>query len=233
MAVTTGCLIEWPDGEKAPTHYTLARLRKAPSRKQLVRITKERWRTERVYEDLKGELGLDHYEGRSFRGWHHHVTVVLCCYAFVTSERLRHFPPRAEGRVLATRSTARHERHFEDSFITARLAIARVLVRWFLGARAVIMPTRLHAQPSDSGSSVRSRRFTVRMTLPFTGGRRTCSCVSGGAAFGDATTGATGPPLTYQLELPESSATADGRRSITKRLVAASVGGKNLGTLNG
>jgi SRSO17 transposase len=91
-------LIEWPDGEKAPTHYTLARLRKAPSRKQLVRITKERWRTERVYEDLKGELGLDHYEGRSFRGWHHHVTVVLCCYAFVTSERLRHFPP-SRGRA--------------------------------------------------------------------------------------------------------------------------------------
>src|SRR5271165_6803920 len=91
-------LIEWPDGEKSPTHYTLARLRKAPSRKQLVRITKERWRTERVYEDLKGELGLDHYEGRSFRGWHHHVTVVLCCYAFVLSERLRHFPP-SRGRA--------------------------------------------------------------------------------------------------------------------------------------
>jgi SRSO17 transposase len=91
-------LIEWPEAEKAPSHYTLARLRKAPSRKQLVRITKERWRTERVYEDLKGELWLDHYEGRSFRGWHHHVTVVLCCYAFVLSERLRHFPP-SRGRA--------------------------------------------------------------------------------------------------------------------------------------
>lgn len=91
-------LIEWPENEKAPTHYTLARMRKAPSRNQLVRITKERWRTERVYEDLKGELGLDHFEGRSFRGWHHHVTVVLCCYAFVLSERLRHFPP-SRGRA--------------------------------------------------------------------------------------------------------------------------------------
>jgi SRSO17 transposase len=91
-------LIEWPEAEKAPTHYTLARIRKAPSRKQLVRTTKERWRTERVYEDLKGELGLDHYEGRSFRGWHHHVTVVLCCYAFVLGERLRHFPP-SRGRA--------------------------------------------------------------------------------------------------------------------------------------
>jgi SRSO17 transposase len=91
-------LIEWPDGEKAPTHYTLARMRKAPSRKQLVRTTKERWRTERVCQDLKGELGLDHYEGRSFRGWNHHVTVVLCCYAFVLGERLRHFPP-SRGRA--------------------------------------------------------------------------------------------------------------------------------------
>jgi hypothetical protein len=58
-------LIEWPEAEKEPAHYTLARMRKAPSRKQLVRITKERWRTERAYEDLKGELGLDHYEGLS------------------------------------------------------------------------------------------------------------------------------------------------------------------------
>jgi SRSO17 transposase len=90
-------LIEWPLQEKGPTHYTLARMRKAPSRKQLVRITKERWRTERVYQDLKGELGLDHYEGRSFRGWNHHVTVVLCCYAFVLAERLRHFPPSRGG----------------------------------------------------------------------------------------------------------------------------------------
>jgi SRSO17 transposase len=91
-------LIEWPENEKAPTHYTLARLHKTPSRKRLVRITKERWRTERVYEDLKGELGLDHYEGRSFRGWHHHVTVVLCCFAFILTERLRHFPP-SRGRA--------------------------------------------------------------------------------------------------------------------------------------
>jgi SRSO17 transposase len=92
-------LVEWPENEKAPTHYTLARLKKQPSCKQLVRITKERWRTERVYEDLKGELGLDHYEGRSFRGWNHHVTVVLCCYAFVLAERLRHFPhPRGRAR---------------------------------------------------------------------------------------------------------------------------------------
>jgi len=46
-------------------------------------------------KDLKGELGLDHYEGRSFPGWHHHISVVLCCYAFVVAERVRRFPPSA------------------------------------------------------------------------------------------------------------------------------------------
>lgn len=86
-------LIEWPEGEEHPTHFTLALMRREPSRKSLIRITKDRWRTERVYQDLKGELGLDHYEGRTYRGWHHHVTTVLCCFAFVLGERLRHFPP--------------------------------------------------------------------------------------------------------------------------------------------
>jgi hypothetical protein len=53
-----------------------------------------RYRTERVYEDLKGELGLDHFEGRTFRGWHHHVTVALACFAFIVAERVRRFSPR-------------------------------------------------------------------------------------------------------------------------------------------
>ena len=68
------------------------------SRKQIVRIFKERWRTERMYEDLKGQLGLDHFEGRSFPGWHHHISVVLCCYAFVVSERVSAFPPSTRRR---------------------------------------------------------------------------------------------------------------------------------------
>ena len=63
------------------------------SRKQIVGIFKERWRTERMYEDIKGELGLDHYEGRRFPGWHHHISVVLSCFAFIVAERVRRFPP--------------------------------------------------------------------------------------------------------------------------------------------
>ena len=121
---------EWPDGEEKPTKFTLTTLPQRRSKKQIVRIVKERWRTERVYEELKGELGLDHYEGRSFVGWRLHVSVALCCFAFVIAERVQHFPPRQDGKVPLVRSASRPERHFEDSFITARLAIARVLASW-------------------------------------------------------------------------------------------------------
>ncbi|MGA2450621.1 MAG: IS701 family transposase [Polyangiaceae bacterium] len=86
-------VMEWPDSEDAPTKFFLTTLPRRMTKKQIVRIIKERWRTERAYEELKGELGLDHFEGRSFPGWNHHVTVVLCCYAFIVSERVRHFSP--------------------------------------------------------------------------------------------------------------------------------------------
>jgi SRSO17 transposase len=87
-------LIEWPANELVPSKFWLATLPKNTTRKQLVRLVKERYRTERVYEDLKGELGLDHFEGRTFRGWHHHVTVALSCFAFIVAERVRRFSPR-------------------------------------------------------------------------------------------------------------------------------------------
>jgi len=92
-------LMEWERGESAPTKYHVLWLPHTSgrrlTRKKAVRIVKQRWRTERVYEDLKGELGLDHFEGRRFRGWHHHVSVALACFAFVVAERVRAFPPSA------------------------------------------------------------------------------------------------------------------------------------------
>ena len=88
-------ICEWPDGEVSPTKFYFAVLPRKTSHRDLIRTIKERWRTERVYEDLKGELGLDHFEGRRFPGWHHHVSVALCCYAFVIAERVRRFPPSA------------------------------------------------------------------------------------------------------------------------------------------
>lgn len=90
-------LIEWPEGESKPTDFSLIAIPGAPSTKQMVRILKQRWRTERVYEDMKGELGLNHFEGRSWRGWNHHVTLALCCYAFVIAEQIRHFSLTTRG----------------------------------------------------------------------------------------------------------------------------------------
>jgi SRSO17 transposase len=90
-------LIEWPVGQQVPTKFTLTSLPRRMGIKQLVRILRERWRTEQAYREMKGELGLDHFEGRLFRGWHHHVSVVLCCYAFVVAERARRFSPSAVG----------------------------------------------------------------------------------------------------------------------------------------
>ena len=96
---------EWVDGDDKPSKFLLTTLARKMSKKQIVRICKQRWRTERMYEDLKGELGLDHFEGRSFPGWHHHISVVLCCYAFVVAERFGAFPPSA-SRTRRARSLA-------------------------------------------------------------------------------------------------------------------------------
>lgn len=88
-------LIEWPFGKSEPESFAVTTLRAKMSKKQIVRKYKERYRTEQAYEEMKGELGLDHFEGRRFRGWHHHVSVVLSCYAFVVAERARSFFPSA------------------------------------------------------------------------------------------------------------------------------------------
>jgi len=94
-------IIEWPDGEPAPKKFYLTTLPRTWSKKRLIRFLKERWRTERVYEDFKGELGLDHYEGRRYPGWHHHISVALCCFAFLAAERARGFPPSARRQARA------------------------------------------------------------------------------------------------------------------------------------
>ena len=99
---TVWLLIEWRDGEADPANYYFSSLPQDTSLDSLVAITTQRWRTERAYQDLKGELGLDHQEGRGFRGWHHQISVVLCCYAFAVAERHRFFPlstgrPRRPG----------------------------------------------------------------------------------------------------------------------------------------
>jgi SRSO17 transposase len=82
-------LAEWPEGAEAPTKYFFSNLPPATSCKRLVATAKSRWWVEHSYRELKDELGLDHFEGRSWRGWHHHVVLVLMAYAFLQDVRRR------------------------------------------------------------------------------------------------------------------------------------------------
>jgi SRSO17 transposase len=84
-------IIEWPRGEEAPSDYWLSNLAEDTPRERLARLARLRWTIELDYRQLKGELGLDHYEGRSYPGFHHHTALVTCAHAFLTEERLR--PP--------------------------------------------------------------------------------------------------------------------------------------------
>ena len=81
-------LAEWPEGEPEPTKYWLASLPETTPLERLVRLAKLRWRVEHDYRELKDALGLDHFEGRSWQGWQHHVTLVSVAHAFVTLQRL-------------------------------------------------------------------------------------------------------------------------------------------------
>jgi SRSO17 transposase len=89
-------IIEWPEGKEAPSDYWLSNLPAGTSRKRLARLARLRWTIELDYRQLKGELGLDHYEGRSYAGFHHHCALVTCAHAFLTLERLC---PRAQRPV--------------------------------------------------------------------------------------------------------------------------------------
>lgn len=94
---TEWLVVEWPVGEREPTKYWLATLPATTAHRTLVRLAKLRWRIERDYEELKQELGLTHFEGRSWRGFHHHATMTIAAYASLLLERAR-FSPRGAGR---------------------------------------------------------------------------------------------------------------------------------------
>jgi SRSO17 transposase len=92
-------LIEWPKKESEPTKYWLSTLPANSSLKSLVKMAKHRWIVERDYEELKQELGLGHYEGRGWRGFHHHVVLCIAAYGFLVSERSRFSPSARAGHV--------------------------------------------------------------------------------------------------------------------------------------
>ena len=87
-------LCQWSEDEDEPSKYWLSNLPEETKLIDLVRLAKLRWRIEQDYRELKDALGLDHFEGRSFRGWHHHVTLVSLAHGFLTLQRL---DPKADA----------------------------------------------------------------------------------------------------------------------------------------
>jgi SRSO17 transposase len=82
-------LMEWPGAEAEPTKYWLSTLSAKTQLRDLVRLAKQRWIIERDYQELKQELGLGHYEGRGWRGFHHHATLCIAAYGFLLAEPIR------------------------------------------------------------------------------------------------------------------------------------------------
>jgi len=103
-------LIEWPEGEDEPTKYWLSTLPKNISFHDLVDAAKLRWRIERDYQELKQEVGLGHFEGRGWRGFHHHATLCIAAYGFLISER-ETIPPSAPRSTAMFQAPAIPEGH--------------------------------------------------------------------------------------------------------------------------
>ena len=92
-------LVEWPRGEAEPTKYWLSTMAGNITLKALVRMAKHRWIIERDYQELKQELGLGHFEGRNWRGFHHHATLCIAAYGFLVAERTRFSPSARAGQL--------------------------------------------------------------------------------------------------------------------------------------
>jgi SRSO17 transposase len=92
-------LIEWPQGKPEPIKYWISTLPSTTRLKALVKMAKHRWIIERDYQELKQELGLGHYEGRNWRGFHHHATLCIAAYGFLVAERNRFSPSARAGHL--------------------------------------------------------------------------------------------------------------------------------------
>ena len=120
-------LVEWPPDKDAPTDYWLAHLdstTRTPTLQRLVGLARERWRVEQDYRELKDELGLDHFEGRNWQGWHHHVALTCLAHLFLQGERTR---PAAEGTQKKPGRTVRPGKPAADAPPPARPSRAQIM----------------------------------------------------------------------------------------------------------
>jgi SRSO17 transposase len=88
-------IAQWPEGHDHPSEYWISNLPADTPPERLARLARLRWKIELDYKQLKGELGLDHYEGRSWLGWYHHTALVTAAHGFLTLERLHPKAPRS------------------------------------------------------------------------------------------------------------------------------------------
>jgi hypothetical protein len=133
-------LIEWPNSEAEPTKYWLSTIPEKIAFHRLVDLAKLRWRIERDYQELKQEVGLDHFEGRGWRGFHHHATLCIAAYGFLISER-ETIPPSAPRSTAISRRLSfpkvidpeapplRPERHIPNSIATIRRRLVLAFVK--------------------------------------------------------------------------------------------------------
>ena len=103
LAAEEWLLIEWPMGEAAPDHYWLSTLAADIEFERMVDLAKLRWRIERDYLELKQEVGQGHFEGRRWRGFHHHACLCIAAYGFLVSER-ETFPPQRSASMSLLRA---------------------------------------------------------------------------------------------------------------------------------
>ena len=163
-------LVEWPQGESAPTKYWLSTLPADTDIATLVATAKMRWRIERDYQELKQELGLDHYEGRGWRGFHHHMALCVAAYGFLVSERSS-IPPSDDKTLLIQAPRyprvidpadppIRAERHIKASIATIRIKLARnIAVSIRRGPQCRLSAERSGIGPTRGGGCRRIRAF--------------------------------------------------------------------------
>lgn len=133
-------LIEWPPGDDEPCKYILSTLPEATSLADLLSTAYQRWRIERDYQDLKQDFGLGHYEGRGWRGLHHHASLSIAAYGFLMAERLAANKPGCGKktslharrlpfpRITSHAAALRAQRHVADSIRTLRLGLSYALI---------------------------------------------------------------------------------------------------------
>ncbi len=153
-------LIEWPEGEKEPTKYWLSTLPEDTPIDVLVDTAKLRWRIERDYEELKSELGLAHFEGRSWRGFHHHATLCIAAYGFLIRERAAIPPSGPRRRQTSHISTRPRPRGAADPTRTAYRKLDRDNPKTTHG-RAGPNPLALPVLPSLPSSTTYATTTTL------------------------------------------------------------------------